>query len=323
MTEAKEWKKMQERVITHAGVKKLICLLFAGILLTKVFCEELSGTITSSRTLTDSYNRINPGETVIVKSGVTLILDNDLENWGTLIVEKGASFKASKEGAGFIEFHQNAVITGVDFYYKIIGPDGSPGTFKIPQPIDEICKGNNRDAKDYIVNRRFCWSEELNGWVPKNNAVMRGNPFNDPILEKWPQVWDKSKTVDNLSVRYGSILVKKNADIYLNDKCPDFIEVEDFITVEAGGTLKAHHTNILVNRFCKITGLPLYCRSFDQKLYKITNLDKLWEIDAFRSPNNMLEYDSTLDGWVCKYYVDLNSYSKNDMTVFNASTELM
>lgn len=323
MTEAKEWKKMPERVITHAGVKKLICLLFAGILLTNVFCEELSGTITSSRTLTDSYNRIGPGETVIVKSGVTLILDTDLENWGTLIIEKGASFKASKDGAGFIEFHQNAVITGVDFYYKIIGPDGSAGTFKIPTPIDEICKGNNQDAKDYIVNRRFCWSEELNGWVPKNKAVMRGNPFNDPALDKWPQIWDTSKTLDSVGVRNASLLINKNVNIILGDKCPDFIEVEDSITVEAGGSFKAQHTKIQIQRFCKVTGLPLYCRSADRKLYKILSLDKLWEMDAFRSPNIVIEYDSTLDGWIYSFTIDTNSYNKTEMATFNTAVELM
>ncbi len=302
---------------------------FAGIicvswLCTAVFAEEFSGTITKDYATKEKYNRISDGRTLTVSNNATLYLNHDLEMWGTIIVEDGASFKSSRDGQGFIELHENASVRGADFYYKIYNPDGTEGIRKIPLSFEEIWQGSNSAAKDYIKNNRFAWSDACNGWLQIAKIRDQGNPFNEEALEYWEQVWETSKKADRLANTNKSLVLKKNVTVVFTKNCPDFIRVTGFITLEDGASLTSEGTAINLLPGCEVSGLPLYCRTIERKLYRIVDLKSLWEIDAFNTEDfSMITYDKNLQAWVFDSLVYTNNMKDDKKEAFFSAVEIV
>lgn len=303
--------------------KKLLAVLVFSSIFSTAFGEEFTGALTKDYSTKEKYNRISSNNTLIIKNNSTLYLDHDLEIWGNITIEKGSALKASKDGNGFIEIHEGAVISGADFYYTLYLPDGTVGTRKIPMTLEEIWKGKNNDAKDYIKNNRFMWSEKYNGWIQIAKVKERGNPFKEEALENWTQIWDSSKKVDRLANKHKSILIKKNVKIELTKDCPFRTTVNESLTLEAGAELISEDTVLALARGCKITGLTVYCRTIDKELCKITNLDALWKMDAFKTEEySNIKYDKTLKCWIFESMVYTNEYNKAQKEDFFKAVEV-
>lgn len=303
--------------------KILFCLSFLFIC-TAAFGEEFSGTLTKDYSTKEKYNRVSQGNTFTIKNNSTLYLDHDLETWGNIIVEKGSALKATKDGNGFMEIHEGAIFSGVDFYYTLYLPDGTIGTRKIPMTLEEIWKSNNNDAKDYIKNYRFKWSEKYNGWIQTANARERGNPFNEDALINWEQIWDSSKKVNKIANKNKSILIKKNVNIELTDECSFRTTVEKSIILEDGASLTSGNTVLELSRGCTIKGLTVYCKTIDKELCKITDLDTLWKIDAFKTEDySRIKYDKNLKAWIFDSLIYTNEFNKATKEAFYNAVEIV
>lgn len=305
-------------------LSKFLNLFLFSFICLPVFGEEFSGTITKDYSTKEKYNRISDGNTLTIKNNSTLYLNHDLEIWGKIIVEKGSAFKAAKDGSGYIEIHEGAVISGADFYYTLYLPDGTVGSRKIPMSLEEIWKGKNNDAKDYIKNNRFAWSEKYNGWLQIAKVKERGNPFNEEELVNWTQIWDSSKKVDKIANKNKAIRITKNVKIELTNQCPFRTIVNESITLEDGASLTSDNTILALKPGCKITGLELYCQTIDKELCKITNLDTLWQMDAFKTEDySYIKYDKSLKNWIFDSLVYTNEYNKAQKEKFYKSVEVI
>lgn len=284
------------------------------------YAEDYTGVYDKDFTITTCFNNVTKGKTLTIKNNATIYLETDLIIRGNMVVEKGSAFKAPEDGGGYVEVHTGAVVTGVDFYYTLILPDGTTGTRKIPLSFDKIWKGKSQKAKDYILNTKFAWSDKYNGWVQTNPARNSINPFDEYELEHWNQVWTRSEQINNTAGRYESITIKNKARINLTTECQHHTYVDGFISVEKGSSFTSDSTLLALKPGCKITGLTLYVYSNDQDLYQIKNLDTLWEINFLPTNDYVyIQYDKTLKAWCFSDKIYLNNIENENKKLFEKS----
>ncbi|MBP5358364.1 MAG: hypothetical protein J6Y69_04165, partial [Treponema sp.] len=143
---------------------------------------EISGTYKKDHTVTTELNTVSKKKTLRVKKGVTFIITDAVVD-GKIVVDKGGSLIAAKDGAGYLAFQKGASAKGIDLYYKIRVSDDEVFTRKIPMTLDEVWKSKNQELIDIVGNMEFCYSSELNGWVTINEVRFL-NPFNEEFIEQ-------------------------------------------------------------------------------------------------------------------------------------------
>lgn len=298
-------------------LKSVFIIFVFSVICVNLYSNDYKGTYSKDFTIDTLFNNVNKEDTLVITNNSTCYVETDLIIRGNLTVEKGSAFKASKDGAGHVEIHKGAVVKGVDFYYKLIYADGTEGVRKIPD-LENVWKGNNQEAKDYVLNCHFIWSDKYNGWIQKQDARRIGNPFKEAEIENWIQVWTKSVQVKNNSPKYKSIEVKNKAKVNFTKECNHHFYVDDSITVEKGAELTSDFSLIAIKYGCKIKGLPLYCKTQDNKLYKINDLEKLWKSKCIKDEDEYLQikYDKDLKGWIFENSIYTNEFDKNQKSVF-------
>lgn len=303
-------------------VKSFFSVFVCSFICSNIFAADYRGVYEKDLVIDTLFNNVNREDTLTIKNNSTVLVETDLIIRGNLTVEKGSSFKSSKDGGGHVEIHTGAVVKGVDFYYKIIYSDGTEGVRKIPN-IEKVWEGNNQEAKDYVLNTHFAWSEKYNGWLQKQDARKIGNPFKEEEIEYWAQVWDKSVNVKTPSPTYKSIKITKKAKVVLEKECGHHFYVNDEITVDKGSELTSKQTLMAVKFGCKIKGLPLYCKTESGKIYQINDLTPLWENRCIKDEEEyqFIEYDSSLKGWRFVYAIYTNEFNKEQREIFEKSVK--
>ncbi len=156
--------------------------------------SELSGTYSKDYTVKTEFNTVAKGKTLRVTNGATFIMTDAIVS-GNIIVDKGSSLIAAKDGAGYMVLKQGTHVEGIDLYYKVRVSDDLVFTRKIPMTLDEVWKSGKKELIDWVGNIEFCYSTALKGWV-SINEIRFMNPFNENLFEDYDMVFTKSASLE-------------------------------------------------------------------------------------------------------------------------------
>ena len=271
---------------------------------------ELSGTYDKDFTVKTEFNTVSKGKTLHVTKGATFIMTDAIVQ-GNIIVDKGASFIAAKDGQGYMVLSQGTHVEGIDLYYKVRVSDDLVFTRKLPMTLDEVWKSGNQQLIEWVGNIEFCYSSALKGWVSMNEIRFL-NPFNENLYEDYDIVFTKSvsKTIE---IECRSLIVKNKAKVVIQPD-PDRwgTKVNESITIESGSSLLGTDANghkLILKKGLKIQGLPLYVRFNNDFIDVSTILSELWEAPAFNGNEyHIIAYNPDLKGW---YFQDITLDGNN------------
>ncbi len=293
-----------ESIIFYMTKKSFFVLLILFVGISGLFAIELSGTYNKDFTVKTEFNTIAAGKTLHVTNGATFVMTDAIVH-GSIIVDKGCSFIAAKDGAGYMVLAEGTHVEGIDLYYKVRVSDNLVFTRKLPMTLDEVWNSGNRQLIDWVGNIEFCYSTELKGWISMNEIRFM-NPFNENLFEDYDIVFTKSVS-QKIETECRSLIVKNKSQVVIQPD-PGFwgTKVNESIIVESGSSLLGTGPDghkLQLKKGAKIEGLPLYV-NFDNKLVAVTKImSDLWEIPAFnRNEYQIIVYNPELKGW---YFQDI------------------
>ena len=277
--------------------------------------SELSGTYRKDFTVKTEFNTVAKGKTLHVTNGATFIMTDAIVH-GNIIVDKGSSLIAAKDGAGYMVFAQGTHVEGIDLYYKVRVSDNLVFTRKIPMTLDEVWKSGNKELIKWVSCIEFCYSKNLKGWV-STNEIRFMNPFNENLYEDYDMVFTKSASLE-LDPECRSLIVKNNSKIVaqpIKDKGRRSIKINESIIIEKGSSLIGtgkDGVRLELKKGVKVQGFPLYVKYDNSYVLIETILSDLWEQPAFKDRDSfMIYYDSSLKGWVFEDPVYQNDISSD------------
>lgn len=275
----------------------VLFFLFVGI--SPLFAAELSGTYNKNYTVKTEFNTISKGKTLRVTNGSTFTMTDAIVH-GNIVVDKGSSLVAAKDGAGYLVFKQGTSVKGIDLYYKVRVSDDLVFTRKLPMTLDEVWKSGNQELIEWVGNIEFCYSSSLKGWV-SINEIRFMNPFNENLYDNYDMVFTKSVS-KVLETECRSLIVKNNSQVVILPKKDVFgTKVNESIIIESGSSLLGTGPDghkLVLKKGIKIEGLPLYIRNNNTLVAADTITSDLWSLPAL-SENDYytIAYKPELKGW--------------------------
>jgi hypothetical protein len=220
---------------------------------------------------------------------------------GSIIVDKGCSFIAAKDGAGYMVLSEGTHVEGIELYYKVRVSDNLVFTRKLPMTLDEVWKSGNRQLIDWVGNIEFCYSTELKGWISMNEIHFM-NPFNENLFDDYDMIFTKSASQEP-EPECRSLIVKNKASVVIlprNDPGRRSPTINESIIVEAGSSLTGtKEARLELRNGAKVQGIPLYLFFDDKPVLTETFLSDLWTQREFKKRERLtIYYDSKLNGWV-------------------------
>ena len=191
----------------------VLFFLFVGI--SPLFAAELSGTYNKNYTVKTEFNTISKGKTLRVTNGSTFTMTDAIVH-GNIVVDKGSSLVAARDGAGYLVFKQGTSVKGIDLYYKVRVSDDLVFTRKLPMTLDEVWKSGNQELIEWVGNIEFCYNSSLKGWV-SINEIRFMNPFNENLYDNYDMVFTKSVS-KVLETECRSLIVKNNSQVVILPK---------------------------------------------------------------------------------------------------------
>jgi len=265
---------------------------------------ELSGVYNKDFTVKTEFNTVAKGKTLRVTNGATFIMTDAIVS-GNIIVEKGSSLIAAKDGQGYMILSKGTHVEGIDLYYKVRVSENLVFTRKLPMTLDEVWKSGNQQLIEWVGNIEFCYSYALKGWV-SINEIRYMNPFNENLFEDYDIVFTKSDS-KMIESECRSLSVKNKSKVVLQP-CKDFYatKVNKSITIEAGSSLISTGSDghmLQLKPGVKIKGLPLYVRYNNDFLPAETILSDFWKLPLFeKNEYATISYSPDLKGW---FFVDV------------------
>ena len=291
-------------IIFYMSKKSFSVLLILFVGFYGLFAAELSGTYDKDYTVKTEFNTISAGKTLHVTNGATFVMTDAIVH-GKIIVDKGSSFIAAKDSAGYMVLSEGTHVEGIDLYYKVRVSDDLVFTRKLPMTLDEVWKSGNRQLIDWVGNIEFCYSTALKGWVSMNEIRFM-NPFNENLYEDYDIVFTRSVS-QTIEKECRSIIVKNKAKVVVQPNQNYWgTKVNKSIIIESGSSLlgtEAGGHKLQFKKGIKIEGLPVYVR-YDNTYVSATKIiDELWKL---RSLNDFeyfnVAYNPDLKGW---YFEDI------------------
>lgn len=276
----------------------VLFFLCAG--LSNLGAAELSGTYDKDFTVKTEFNTVGKGKTLRVTNGATFTMTDAIVS-GNIVVEKGSSLIAPKDGAGYLVFGQGTHIEGIDLYYKVRVSDTLVFTRKFPMTLDEIWKSGNQQLIEMVSVIEFCYSTSLKGWVSINEWRFM-NPFNENLFDDYDIVITKSAS-QGLEPECRSLIVKNKAQLLVqprNDPGRRSTTINESIIIEAGSSMTGtDEARLSLRNGAKVQGLPLYVIYDNNPVLTETFLSDLWKQSEFKKRERLtIYYDSKLKGWV-------------------------
>ena len=280
--------------------KIFLVLLFLIVGLTNLTAAELSGTYNKDYTVKTEFNTVSAGKTLRVTNGATFIMTDAIVN-GTIIVEKGSSLIAAKDGAGYMVLSRGTHVEGIDLYYKVRVSDNLVLTRKIPMTLDEVWKSGNEQLIEWVSNIEYCYSTSLKGWI-STNEIRFMNPFNENLYDEYDMIFTQSvsRVIEN---ECRSLIVKnKSKVVIMPNQNVWSTKINESIIVEPGSSLVGTGTDehkLQLKQGIKIQGLPLYVLFNNEPISTETFLaDLLKQPDFTKSDYLIIYYNPELQGWV-------------------------
>lgn len=273
---------------------------------------ELSGTYNKDFTVKTEFNTISKGKTLHVTNGATFIMTDAIVN-GSIIVDKGSSLIAAKDGQGYMVLAEGTHVEGIDLYYKVRVSEKMVFTRKFPMTLDEIWKSGNRQLIDWVGNIEFCYSSALKGWI-SINEIRYMNPFNENLYEEYDMIFTKSgsEVIEN---ECRSLIVKNKSQLtILPKKDVGFTKINESLIIEAGSSMLGTGPDghkLQLKKGLKVEGLPLYIRFNNDYIEASSVLSDLWKLPDF----SQQEYFT-----IC-YKPDLKAWAFEDILYDNTLTE--
>ena len=278
----------------------VLCFLCAGM--TTLAAAELSGTYNKDFTVKTDFNTVAAGKTLRVTNGATFIMTDAIVS-GNIVVEKGASLIASKDGQGYLVFAEGTHVEGIDLYYKVRVSDNLVFTRKFPMTLDEIWKSGNRQLIEMVSVIEFCYSSELKGWISINEWRFV-NPFNENLFETYDIVFTKSASQE-LEIECRSLIVKNKSQVVVQpqkDPGRRGTMINESIIIEAGSSLTGTGRDggkLFLRNGVTVQGLPLYIIYNNDPVSTETFLPELWKQRDFKDQRDFaIYYDSNLKAWM-------------------------
>ncbi len=279
--------------------KFILVLFFLFVGISPLFATELSGTYNKNYTVKTEFNTISKGKTLRVTNGSTFTMTDAIVH-GNIVVDKGSSLVAAKDGAGYLVFKQGTSVKGIDLYYKVRVSDDLVFTRKLPMTLDEVWKSGNQQLIEWVGNIEFCYSSSLKGWV-SINEVRFTNPFNENLYENFDMVFTQSvsKVIEK---ECRSLIVKNNSQVVvLPNRDVWGTKINESIVIESGSSLLGTGTDghkLQLKKGVKIEGLPLYIKYNNTPVAADTITSDLWSLPPF-SENDYytIVYNPELNGW--------------------------
>ena len=253
----------------------VLFFLFVGI--SPLFAAELSGTYNKNYTVKTEFNTISKGKTLRVTNGSTFTMTDAIVH-GNIVVDKGSSLVAARDGAGYLVFKQGTSVKGIDLYYKVRVSDDLVFTRKLPMTLDEVWKSGNQELIEWVGNIEFCYNSSLKGWVFTKSV--------SKVLE----------------TECRSLIVKNNSQVVILPKKDVFgTKVNESLIIESGSSLLGTGPDghkLVLKKGIKIEGLPLYIRNNNTLVAADTITSDLWSLPAL-SENDYytIAYKPELKGW--------------------------
>ena len=280
--------------------KIFLVLLFLIVGLTNLTAAELSGTYNKDYTVKTEFNTVSAGKTLRITNGATFIMTDAIVN-GTIIVEKGSSLIAAKDGAGYMVLSRGTHVEGIDLYYKVRVSDNLVLTRKIPMTLDEVWKSGNEQLIEWVSNIEYCYSTSLKGWI-STNEIRFMNPFNENLYDKYDMIFTQSvsRVIEN---ECRSLIVKnKSKVVIMPNQNVWSTKINESIIVEPGSSLVGTGTDghkLQLKQGIKIQGFPLYVLFNNEPISTETFLaDLLKQPDFTKSDYLIIYYNPELQGWV-------------------------
>lgn len=258
----------------------VLFFLFAGM--SFLSAVELSGTYDKDFTVKTEFNTIAKGKTLHVTNGATFIMTDAIVN-GSIIIDKGSSFIAAKDGQGYMVLTEGTHVEGIDLYYKVRVSDELVFTRKLPMTLDQVWKSGNRGLIDWVGNIEFCYSSALKGWISINEIRFQ-NPFNENLFAEYDMIFTQSasKVFEN---ECRSLIVKNKAKVtVLPQKDVGFTKINNSIIIEKDSSLIGTGPDghkLQLKKGIKIEGLTLYIRFNNDYLVANSILSDLWQLQCF------------------------------------------
>ncbi len=261
--------------------KFILVLFFLFVGISPLFAAELSGTYNKNYTVKTEFNTISKGKTLRVTNGSTFTMTDAIVH-GNIVVDKGSSLVAAKDGAGYLVFKQGTSVKGIDLYYKVRVSDDLVFTRKLPMTLDEVWKSGNQELIEWVGNIEFCYSSSLKGWV-SINEIRFMNPFNENLYDNYDMVFTKSVS-KVLETECRSLIVKNNSQVVILPKKDVFgTKVNESLIIESGSSLLGTGPDghkLVLKKGIKIEGLPLYIRNNNTLVAADTITSDLWSLPA-------------------------------------------
>ena len=275
-------------------------LIFLGAGMARLAGAELSGTYDKDFRVTTEFNTVSAGKTLRVKKGATFVMSDAIVQ-GNIIVEKGASLVAAKDGGGYLVFGKGTHVEGIDLYYKVRVSDNLVFTRKMPMTLDEVWKSGNDELINWVSIIEFCYSSALKGWV-SINEIRFMNPFNENLYDEYDMVFTKSAS-QKFEFECRSLTVKNKSRVVVQP-CQDYwcTKIDKSINIESGSSLVGTGPDghkLQLKQGIKINGLPLYVRFNNDFISAETILSDLLKEKDFSSKDYLtIYYKPELGGWV-------------------------
>ena len=275
----------------------------------------IGGTYTKNYTVETTDNTVVQGDTLRIKNKSTFVI-TDLRVIGNIIVEKGSSLVAAKDGEGYLKLENGSHVEGVDLYYKVRVSDTLVFTRKLPVSIDEIWKLNDKGIVDLFTYTSFHYSSTLKGWVPENELRFM-NPFNENFFDDYDIVLTKFGSQE-IEHECRSLIVKNKAKVVLlplSDPGVRGVRINGSIIVEKGSSLLGTGPDGLkleLKKGVTVQGLSLYV-IYDNDYVPVESLlPELWNQGEFKTRNSgIIYYEPELNGWVFEQGIYNNSVTEN------------
>jgi len=279
--------------------KHFLFLLFLFAAATSLPAVELSGTYNKDFTVKTEFNTVSKGKTLRVTDGATFIMTDAIVS-GSIIVEKGSSFIAAKDGQGYMVLGEGSHVEGIDLYYKVRVSEELVFTRKFPMTLDQVWKSGNQELIGWVRGIEYCYSYALKGWVSMNE-IRNMNPFNENLYEDYDMVFTQSLS-KKLEIECRSLIVKNKAKVLvLPNKDVWSTRINKSLIVEKGSSLIATENDghkLQVKPGLKIEGLPLYVRFNNDYIAANSLLSDLWKLPIYSERDYVtIFYKPDLEGW--------------------------
>lgn len=274
-------------------------IFFLFVVTASLSAVELSGTYDKDFTVKTEFNTIAKGRTLHVTNGATFVMTDAIVN-GNIIIDKGCSFIASKDGQGYMVLSEGTHVEGIDLYYKVRVSDDLVFTRKLPMTLDQVWKSGNRQLIDWVGNIEFCYSSSLKGWISINEIRFQ-NPFNENLFAEYDMIFTQSvsKGIEN---ECRSLIVKNKAKVtVLPKKDVAFTKINNSIIIEKDSSLIGTGPDghkLQLKKGIRIEGLTLYIRFNNDYLVANSILSDLWQLQNFSHQDYFTVYfNQDLKAW--------------------------